>query len=629
MHFKPSYDNPIQLRGSNRELRWEIRRSDEKLLKKGCEHGIQRFALTVGRDLKVTDAAGEPRRVVMKTLKYPLAGNAADYEAKGRETRRNLDAQIDLLNRIGTPLLAQPLDYLTVPNRTDGLPEALKQDEPVLVLAWQPGSPLPIAIRNGIFTLRPKPGAPTSTPSSRESLPADTKAIANFGRSIVTYLQLLAEHRVVCFDLNPLHILVAGNRVPRFLGVGSLCPLRSDNSVDDAHPNYLATSFGYMPPELSNPALGHGRQATTATLGAFALGAILAQMVTGEERLPRAWVPRGSLVYPQPTIEVAIQERCGRSAKAFHHLIALLCAPDPKKRGTNLESIDDFLAVIAEDADASPEMARIVQPLLRGADFQVEGTLVAIAADGSGGFAFCEDPQVGEVYLNDWMVQHLPEPARRANQSVTLYLEKTPHGLRCQQVQALETSTAQGVVNKWHSWLIQQGEFSEGVVTYEDSANGFCNVFVDKPNQMLVHLPQRCVDQFSKRPVVGRLVLVRPETGERCIYSERFIDGYVTTVKRENELRRSAEVFDAAQLAQRRKRKLETLPWIKGTVKWFDTDRGFGYITPTEAKMGEIRVCDDAINPEVRAALFKGLGVRVKASPKRDGQLIARAVELL
>ncbi|MEP6670257.1 MAG: hypothetical protein ABJF10_13940 [Chthoniobacter sp.] len=619
---------PIRLRGSCTEMRWEIRRYDQHLLR-GCEFGIPRFKLHVGRDLKVTDAAGEPRRVVIKTLKYPLANNAADYEAKVRETRRNLDVQIELLNLLDTPLLAQPLDDLRVSNSTDGLPNALKHNEPALVLAWQPGNPLPTAIRNGIFTLRPKPGAPPLDDQPGAASPADSRAIANFGRSIVSYLRLLSDHNVVCFDLNPRHILVAGNRVPRFLGIGSLCPLRSDGTVDETHPNYLTTSFGYMPPELSNPSAGHGLRATTATLGAFALGAILVQMVTGEEKLPREWVPRGSLVYPQPSIEEVIQERCGRFAKAFHHLISLLCVPDPAKRGTNLESIDDFLAVIADDADASPEMVQIVQPLLRGADVHAEGTLVAVTADGSNAIAFCDDPQVGEIFLDGRLLQELPEAAIRFGQPITLFFAQTRQGPQCRQVQTRAgSSNPDQAHGRWHAWLKQHRDFFEGIVSYVDPAGGFAKVFTDEPEQGLLRVPGDALAMLATLPTVDQVVLVRPQRGPRGWFAERLVPDCIVTAKRATELRRLAIACDTAQRAERRDREFQEAPWINGQMKFFDSVNGFGYIIAGDGG-DDISVNEEALSPNARNKLFEGTLVRCKARTRqRDGKRFALALEL-
>ena len=350
----------------------------------------QRLSLALGMDQRVASEAGNPRPVVFKTVKYRL-GDLRSEEAV-RQRRRVLEAQVELLNRLDSPLLPEPLDLLEVKNGVDRpFPQGLRENEPVLVLDWLPGQRLDALIRRGAFRFISKDGDgelildEQGRPKRSEGI--DTPRVARIGRRLVSYLELLKEKGVVCFDLNPCHVLLLKNDIPRFLGIGRLCPLLPDGRVDADHPNYLQTSRGYAPPEVNDPGTAgdfpFACKTTPERVGAFALGTILLQMVCGAGELPKEWIHRGTLKYPNPDAETRVRGEF--SGEQLHELIARLCADHPGQRLTNLWEIDHALADLARDSDS--ERSRQT------------GAVKFYDPVRGFGYVVCDDCQFGEVFI--------------------------------------------------------------------------------------------------------------------------------------------------------------------------------------------------------------------------------------
>jgi cold shock CspA family protein len=309
-----------------------------------------RTTLTLGWDRHVR--LGEekiPRAVVLRTVNYRHEDRADEESIRRR--RRILEAQVELLNQLASPLVPEPLDWFEVRNEIDAFPSACAENEPVLVLDWQVGQNLEMLLRLKKFE------------SKRFRGQADVARIARVGRAIVGYLRLLSEHRIVCFDLNPSHVLLR-DTVPRFLGLGALCPILDTGEVDVEHPNFLHTTAGYFPPEINNPAhdWDAARSATTESVGAFALGVLLLQMACGVARIPQEWLLRGTVAYPGPVqsrnehAEALLKDRLHRGD--LEKLIRNLCAFRRDERLTDLDEIDEELASIAGDLDAETRAQR-------------------------------------------------------------------------------------------------------------------------------------------------------------------------------------------------------------------------------------------------------------------------------
>jgi serine/threonine protein kinase len=303
-----------------------------------------RTTLTLAWDRHL-DLEEAPRRaVVLRTVNYRYVDLISETEVCRR--RRILEAQLDLLNQLGSPLLPEPVDWLEVRNQNDGLPAKCVANEPVLVLDWQLGVSLEYLLWKDSFQHRqPHNARPV----------ANEQRIARIGRGILAYLRVLSEYGVVCFNLNPSHVLLLRDDVPRFLGLGGLCPVLDSGEVDADHPNFLNTTAGYFPPEINNPAddWAAARATTPESVGAFALGVLLLQMACGKPELPKEWLWRGTVSYPdhprdpEGSAVRIMKDRLRRSD--LHELICRLCASRCDDRLTNLDEIDEQLACIAGD----------------------------------------------------------------------------------------------------------------------------------------------------------------------------------------------------------------------------------------------------------------------------------------
>ena len=168
-------------------------------------HGRTTLTLRCDQHVKLDK---KPRPVVLRTLRYRPSDLASD---EGVRLRRNvLQSALDILNQLSSPLLPEPLAWFHIHNNADPLPRSLLDDEPVLVVDWQHGFSLESALRR-------------ERPFENYDGRVDRWRIARIGRGIVAYLRVLAENGIVCFDLNPTHILESRDNVPRFVGIGALC----------------------------------------------------------------------------------------------------------------------------------------------------------------------------------------------------------------------------------------------------------------------------------------------------------------------------------------------------------------------------------------------------------------------
>ena len=303
------------------------------------------LVLTLGLDRHVT-RGDQPRLVVLRTSFYRRQ-DMRDTETVARR-RRLLEAQLEMLNHLASPLLPEPLDWITIRNQVDALPVGTGENEPVLVVNWESGRTLRHLLECHRLRYRDRPTRADNDPTR-----SDLYRIARIGRQIVRYLNLLKNKGVICFDLNPEHILFGKDDVPRFLGLGRLCPVR-DGTVDRGHPGFLRTTRGYCPPEVNDDRDDWygARTSTPESVGAFALGVLLLQMICGQPCLPREWMHETTLAYPHPHNGEAVrlledQIPASRKGNQLITLISNLCEPDRDRRLKDLDDIDSILARFA------------------------------------------------------------------------------------------------------------------------------------------------------------------------------------------------------------------------------------------------------------------------------------------
>lgn len=248
--------------------------------------------------------------------------------------RKILQAQINLLNEVSSPLLPEPLDWFEVTNTLDNITDKYRDSEPVLILDYQPGLPISFRIEKNYFKF--------------DDGDVDTPTIGRILLDVLHFLKVLAEHDYACLNLTCDHILLLNNSKPRFIGIGGICKV-VDGHLDSDHVNFGRTCKGYAPPELNDPTSNweNAKFATPEQIGAFSLGAILYNMVYGVTKFSSEMLKNGSLYYPN-SISESIEIK-SKKAKQIITLIEDLCKHDVEERLNDFDEIEERLKEIAGD----------------------------------------------------------------------------------------------------------------------------------------------------------------------------------------------------------------------------------------------------------------------------------------
>lgn len=277
------------------------------------------------------------RPVIAKTVCY----RPDDLQSRKTilERRSILTEQIDLLNAIASPLLPEPLDWFNVTNTVDGLPEDLRDSEPVLILDYQPGLPLEYYIAKKKLRFR-------QVKDKTEEPRVDTTNVGRIALRILYFIRILREHNYAYLDLNPEHILLLNNYIPRFVGLGRICKT-INGCIDDTNINFGMTSRGYSAPELNDFSDNwkRAREATAEQIGAFSLGVIIHQMVSETTEFTADMIKKGSFIYPNGVTDEKIQSAF--NGEKIHELISKLCEHNPQSRLSDLDEIEERLRVLA------------------------------------------------------------------------------------------------------------------------------------------------------------------------------------------------------------------------------------------------------------------------------------------
>lgn len=272
------------------------------------------------------DVVGRP--VMIKTVEYRLEDMKDEQAILNR--RRILIEQIELLNNISSPLLPEPLDWFTIENTIDGIPEELTKTEPVIVLDYLPGKSLLSNINKKRFRF----------PNSDE---VHTPRVARFVLKILYFLRTLKEKNYAYLALSPEHILLLKDDIPRFIGLGRICKV-VDGHLDASSSNFSRTVYGYSAPELNSPDTNWGEYASPEQVGAFSLGVILHQLVYENTEITKEMIKNGSFIYPNGVSEDKIRKE--KNGNKIHELITDLCNHDPDKRLTDFNLIEKRLRKI-------------------------------------------------------------------------------------------------------------------------------------------------------------------------------------------------------------------------------------------------------------------------------------------
>ncbi|WP_195469437.1 hypothetical protein [Clostridium sp. D43t1_170807_H7] len=341
MDFKFVCGEPIHLESSNEltnDKRWTLmlpeQIEDKTLGKFKWFHSVMKRREDIRTRLFLANDKQVNRTVIAKVVEYRL--DEIRDDKKVLEKRNVLLHQLEILNDINTPLLPEPLDWFTVINSVDGIPDHLVNSEPVLILDYIPGRILSWHIDEGKLKYQNK---------DEVNIPKVAR-IANY---ILAFLKTLDDKGYAYVGLCPEHIVLLNDDVPRFVGLGRICKLDEEGFIDESHINSDRTVAGYCAPER-NDYVGYSlrNKATGRQVGAFALGAIIHQMLFGSSEISINMMKKGSLYYPNGISEEKICNlNNGNNAykiKMLHDLIQNLCNHDVNKRLTNYDAIEQKLA---------------------------------------------------------------------------------------------------------------------------------------------------------------------------------------------------------------------------------------------------------------------------------------------
>jgi hypothetical protein len=293
----------------------------------------RRTILTLGIDQNLLPGS-DPRPIALRTVHY-RARDLKDADSV-RRRRAVLASQLHMLNRLKSPLLPEPLDWLEIENQSDGfgtqIPRWIVRSEPVLVLDWQRG-----------FTLE----------YILEKMPDHWHAarVARLARRLLRWLTFLDRNRVAWFNPHPSNILLPKNDVPKLLGLSGLCPLDENGLLDQQHPGFLHTVKGYCPPEFSDQqgGLDVARRSTPMAIGAFGLGVLVAQMAAVQPRLPAEWLQSGTFDVRSAAWRQRLDRIRAPEREALVDLVEKLCDPDPGRRLVDPGEIRAWLDPLAGD----------------------------------------------------------------------------------------------------------------------------------------------------------------------------------------------------------------------------------------------------------------------------------------
>lgn len=343
MHFKLMRDsNGLVLQAKNVDLknRWTVETINQMTERTGMRWNWfinvfnrtgERTKLHCGYDLVVN------RPVIIKTMFY-RANDLTSFEVieKRREILRE---QIRILNDINSPLLPEPLDWFLIENTVDNIPPELKDSEPVLVLDYIPGQALETYFKKELLRFKNDPEF------------IDAPRVGRIMLRFLQFLRVLDERGYGFLDFRPDHVLFLKNDIPRFVGLGSICPVKADGTLNENHVNFSRTTKGYAAPELLNPEnnWASGKNVKPAQLTAYSLGVMLHQIIMESKEFLDGTTKNGSFFYPNGISELEIEKKL--SNKTFgpiHSLISALCKENPEERLTDYDEIEERLHSIAK-----------------------------------------------------------------------------------------------------------------------------------------------------------------------------------------------------------------------------------------------------------------------------------------
>lgn len=355
-YFLNKVKNPeLVLKATNIDLmdRWVLRNAGY-FMKNEVGNSITAFIKTKSGDenLRKTSLAlcedyFLERAVLAKTVIYE---DSELYDVEAIKNRRNfLIAQIEILNRVESNMLPEPLDFFTVTNAFDkfkGDAVQFKDDEPILILDYIPGKVLADKLSNmkDRSFYRSEYGKTFSkTPEN-----INVGIVMRLLGDILAFEMELLEKGFAYTALSPDHIILLGDNKPRFTGLGRICPVSSDR-YNVNHVNYGRQLKGFSAPEFNKRETNFGMNESVKAGMAYNFGVLIACIMLGKSNFDERELKAGSYDYSKAT-EDRKKICTAWNGKMIDSIICKLTDDIPSKRLTDFSLVLQELAIITGDA---------------------------------------------------------------------------------------------------------------------------------------------------------------------------------------------------------------------------------------------------------------------------------------
>lgn len=333
------------------------------------------------------------RSVILRTLNY-TPHELRDGELI-QQKRRVLAEQIELLNKIHSNMLPEPLDYFFVENNCDDFQvetKEIKETEPVLVLDFIPGEILSDVLKSTnswkFYRRREE-----NQPFTKRDEDLNVQMVLRLAGDILLFMREMYEKGYAYTSLSTDHIILLGDAKPRFVGIGRICPIHNDR-FDCNHINYGRQLKGYSPPEMNRANDLFGLNSSVKANLAFNLGALISRLVLSSAQFDDRFITDGSYDY-----EKAIEDRnrIKNISPKLDSLLFKILKLDAQTRLTDLDEIQTELMYLSGDA--------IREKKVKIDEKMQSGMVTSILLDR--GFGFIRDDEGYDVFIPPFLKDDL------------------------------------------------------------------------------------------------------------------------------------------------------------------------------------------------------------------------------
>lgn len=326
------------------------------------------------------------REVIAKNVQY-------SKEKSREEQKEILDFQRKLLNDLKSPMLPKLLDFFSVKDSYEV--DYIKKNDPFIILEYKSGETLEIKISNKEFI---------KNKENSKSSEVDIIRIVKIVKGVINFNKDLENKGYVHLGISPEHIVLSNEDKVSFLGLGRICNIKN-GVLDSDGVNFSRSLFGYSAPELNDPNLHWGKDATAREVSVFSLGVLVHQLICGDNSFSQGTIENGSFHYPnKDSLEKVISQKNGHR---ISNLIERLCNHNPKKRLLDYDEIESILDDIIVDPNTTMDLT--VNPFFLPVDKELvyknlKGYISSFNIERGHGFVRCNNGE--DFYLRKEEIKH-------------------------------------------------------------------------------------------------------------------------------------------------------------------------------------------------------------------------------